>query len=277
MITAYLNGTYLPLEQASVPAMDRGFLFSDGVYEIIPVYQGRPFRLTEHLTRLKNSLHAIQLDVTFDPTIITELLNRNGGGDQYIYIQITRGPAPKRDFCFPDTVKPTIFVYTQPYSHPTIEKLQQGASAITLPDIRWELCHIKSISLLGSVLQRRKATEAGVDEGILMRDGHVSEGTSSNVFIVKQGVIITPPKSLHMLGGITREVILAIAEQQKMPYREAEIPETDLYTADEIWITSAVRTIVPVLSLNKKHVGDGKPGTVWQKMITHYRAAHEHT
>jgi D-alanine transaminase len=275
MTIAYLNGSYLPLEQACVPAMDRGFLFSDGVYEIIPVYCGKPFRLEEHLVRLANSLKIIKLesaiDLPFWRELSQELVQRNGGGYQYIYLQITRGPAPKRDYRFPETVTPTVFAYTQPYTPPTLDSLQQGMSVVTLPDIRWDLCSVKSISLLGSVLQRQKATEEGADEGILIRDGQVIEGTSCNVFIVKQGTIFTPPKSDYMLGGITRAVVLEIAEQQKIPYREEKIPEADLYSADEIWITSSLREIQPVLLLNKKLVGNGKPGPVWQKMIHHYR------
>lgn len=271
MTIAYLNGDFLPLEQARVSPMDRGFLFGDGVYEIIPVYKGKLFRLDQHLNRLRRSLHLIQIDFTVNTSawekIFNQLIEENGSGDQSAYLQITRGAAPKREHYFPANINPTLFAYTMPLVLPTLESLQKGIQAITINDIRWQHCDIKSLNLLPNVLARQEAMTHQAQEAILVRDGHALEGAASNLFVVKNGVIITPPQDCHILGGITRDAILEIAQQNQIPHIEAIIPEKMLFSADEIWISSSAREISPVLKLNDQQVGDGKPGPVWSKMI----------
>jgi D-alanine transaminase len=262
----YLNGEFLPLSEARIPVLDRGFIFGDGVYEVIPVYAGRLFRLQEHLQRLENSLNSIKLPnpLTHQQWVETleTVVNRNNGGDQSLYLQVTRGPA-KRNHNFPEQINPTIFIMsdlleTKPPS--------AGVKAITFPDSRWQHCDIKSIALLANVLLRQQAIEVGADEAILIRDGYVMEGAASNIFIVVDGIAITPPKSQFILPGITRDLILEAMQAAQLPCREANIPETQLRSADEIWFTSSTREIVPIITLDEKPVGNGEPGTVWSKV-----------
>lgn len=274
MTIAYLNGTFLPLEQAYVPAMDRGFLLGDGVYEVIPVYHGKPFRLDEHLARLEHSLREIRLEQAIDyelwRTLCHELVNQNGGNiDQSLYLQITRGVAPVREHLFNEKLVPTVFAFSKPFQAPSVE--HPAVSAITLPDIRWKHCNIKAITLLANVLQRQRAKDAGAAEAILINEGFVIEGTSSNIFLVKEGVIMTPPVGPQMLGGITRELVLELAKQRRLPYDERPLAEADLATAEEIWLTSSLREIQPVTLLNEQPVGNGRPGPVWQQMIQYYQ------
>ena len=209
----YLNGQFLPLAKACIPVLDRGFIFGDGIYEVIPAYGGRLFRLGEHLLRLENSLSAIRLDNPYDrdqwDKILSHLLQENSSDseDQSVYLQITRGVTPKRDHGFPDQVTPTLFAMANPLIPPTAESLARGVSAITTLDTRWQNCHIKSIALLPNILLRQQALETGATEAILIRDGEVTEGAASNLFIVNDGVIQTPPKSNHLLAGITRDLV----------------------------------------------------------------------
>lgn len=271
MTIAYLNGEFLPLEQAQISPMDRGFLFGDGVYEIIPVYKGKLFHPEQHLERLRRSLRAIEIDLTIDSAawlnIFNQLITQNGGGDQSVYLQITRGTAPRRDHAFPKQCNPTLFAYSMPLTLPTLESLTQGIRAITIPDIRWQHCDIKSLNLLANVLARQQAVTHNAVEAILVRDGYAMEGAASNLFIVKNGVIITPPANQSILGGITRDAILELAAKHHFPCVETMIPQSLLENADEIWITSSAREITPVLYLNNTVVGSGKPGPVWYKMI----------
>ncbi len=274
MTIAYLNGEYLPLEEARIPVMDRGFLLGDGVYEVIPVYHGKLFRLEEHLLRLEQSLRAIRLEQAIDHelwrTICQELINRHGShNNQSIYLQITRGVASVREHGFPEHVVPTIFAYSQPIQ--TLDYNNPIVHAITLPDIRWKHGNIKAITLLSNILQRQQAKEVGAVEAILVDDGFVMEGTASNVFMVKEGIIMTPPIGPQMLGGITRDLILELAKQRRLPYDERPIAETDLATAEEIWLTSSSREIQPVTLLNNQPVGTGRPGPIWQQMNQYYQ------
>lgn len=274
MITAYLNGEYLPLEQAKIPAMDRGFLFGDGVYEVIPVYHGVAFRLEEHFTRFENSLREIRLEQAIDPAlwrnICHQLINRNGGKmDQSIYIQITRGVAQNRDPLFPETIVPTVFAYSKRFEVAANNNL--GSTVITLPDMRWRLSSVKAITLLANVLLRQQAKDVGADEAILINDGYAIEGTASNLFIVKDGIIVTPPCSPQMLGGITRELVLELAKQRRLPYEERPIFESQLLQADEVWICSSLREIQPVIKINGQLIGIGKPGPLWQQMMQYYQ------
>lgn len=272
--TVYLNGTYLPLDQACVPVLDRGFIFGDGVYEVIPVYGGVAFRMAHHLQRLKNSMQAIRLDNPHTDTewqeIINTVIERNSDIDQSIYLQVTRGVA-SRDHRFPGEINPTVFVMSNLFTPVPAEQLEQGVSAITLNDIRWQYCSIKSIALLPNILLRQQAVEQGAAEAILIRDDEVTEGAASNVFIVKDGVIITPPKTDCLLPGITRDLLVEQAKQHHVPHRETNIKKSELLAADEIWVTSSTKEILPITQIDGQQVGDGKPGPVWQQMYRIYQ------
>lgn len=275
MTTAYLNGTFLPLEDASVPVMDRGFLFGDGVYEVIPVYGGKLFRLAHHLQRLRNSLQAIRIDNPLTDsgweTMLTELVSRNVTPDQAVYLQVTRGVAAKRDHAFPADTRPTLFAMSTPMTVAVDIDSIAGATAITLPDIRWQLCNIKAITLLPNVMLRQQAIDAGAAEAILIKDGYAIEGAASNIFIVKNGVLITPPNGPALLPGITRDLIIELAANHAIPFREAGITEADLFGADEIWLTSSTREISPVTLLDDTIISAGNPGPLWKRMITLYQ------
>lgn len=280
MSIVYLNGDFLPLEEACVSVTDRGFLFGDGVYEVIPAYGGRLFRLPHHLQRLQNSLDGIQLSNPLSEAaweqLLEELLvrNRDRAGrhnDQSVYLQVTRGTAEKRDHNFPAEIHHTVYAASNPIPEPDPDLARNGVAAVTLDDIRWAWCNIKAITLLPNVLLRQQAGERGAAEAILIRDGHAIEASSSNIFIVQDGIIITPPKSQVMLPGITRDLVLELAEQHGVAYREDNIAEDALHAADEVWITSSTREIVPVTRLDDREVGDGTPGQVWQVMLAHYR------
>ena len=275
MTTAYLNGTFLPLEDASVPVMDRGFLFGDGVYEVIPVYAGRLFRLAHHLQRLRNSLQAVHIDNPLADsdweTMLTELVNRNATPDQAVYLQVTRGVAAKRDHAFPADTQPTLFAMSTPMAASADIDSIAGAIAITLPDVRWKLCNIKAITLLPNVMLRQQAVDAGAVEAILIKDGYAIEGAASNVFIVKNDLLITPPNGPALLPGITRDLIIELAANHAIPFREADITEAELFAADEIWLSSSTREISPVTLLDDTVISAGKPGPLWKRMITLYQ------
>jgi D-alanine transaminase len=273
--TAYLNGRFLPLEEAQVPVLDRGFLFGDGVYEVIPVYGGQLFRLPHHLRRLKNSLAGLRMpnprsDAEWE-AVLTELVARNEGSDQAVYLQVTRGVAAKRDHAFPEVVRPTVFGMSNAVTVNRDTAAEQGIKAITLDDIRWSLCNIKAITLLPNVLMRQQAIEADTAEAILINNDLAIEGAASNLFIVRNGLLITPPNSNALLPGITRDLVLELAANHGIPFREADIPANDLYSSDEIWLTSSTREISPVIQLNSTPVGEGRPGPLWHRMIVLYR------
>ncbi|MCE7522196.1 D-amino acid aminotransferase [Alloalcanivorax xenomutans] len=279
MSTVYLNGAFMAMEQARISPMDRGFLFADGVYEVIPAFNGVLFRFEEHLRRLERSLSALYLINPHDRAgwcrRCEELIQRNGGGNLSLYLQITRGAADKRDHAFPDPpVSPTVFMSTAPLTVPTEDSPDRitGAAAITLDDIRWARCDIKSISLLPNILLRQQAIAVGAREAILIHDGFVTEGAASNVFIVKDGEIATPPASHAILGGITRDLVIELCREQELPLREREISEAELGDADEVWISSSTRDVVPVVSLDGRPVGSGRPGETWKILARHYIA-----
>jgi D-alanine transaminase len=270
--TVYLNGEYLPLNEAKIPVLDRGFLFGDGVYEVIPSYSGHLFHFQEHLERLENSLAAIRLANPHTRKqwleIVTPLLDATL--DQYIYLQITRGVADKRDHAFPYNTPATVFAMCSnivPFAG-----LNTGIKAVSMDDSRWKLCHVKAITLLGNILHRQEAIDQGCAEALLVKDGYVTEGAASNVFAVIDGVLCTPPKGNDILPGITRDVILAIAQKNNIPYREDKISFAALQTASEIWVTSSTREIIPVVELDSKLVSGGKPGPVWQTMNQLFQA-----
>ncbi|HHJ81373.1 MAG TPA: D-amino acid aminotransferase [Candidatus Tenderia electrophaga] len=272
--TVYLNGKFLPQDQAFVPVMDRGFVFGDGVYEVIPVYGGRLFRLDEHLRRLNDSLAGIRLNNPMSAGEWTGILNRivaeNGAGEQSVYLQLTRGHAP-RDHGFPEDTQATIFISSSPLTPVADELLKNGVAAISLEDIRWKYCHIKAIALLPNILLRQQAIEAGAQEAILIRDGLITEGAASNLFMVKDGLIKTPAKGPFLLPGITRDLVLELAAANNIQYQEGSFGLDELQQADEIWLSSSTKEVLPVTRLDDKAVGNGQPGPVWQRMRRLYQ------
>lgn len=271
--TVYLNGQFLPAREAKVSVLDRGFIFGDGVYEVIPVYGGRLFRLPHHLDRLDHSLLGIRLANPLGHPAWQELLEKlvelNGGGDQSLYLQVTRGVA-KRDHSFPPDTEPTVFAMSNPVGE-VPDHLRQGIAAVSMEDIRWKLCHIKAIALLPNILLRQQAVDAGAAEAIMLRDGFVTEGAASNVFIVNNGVVLTPPKSNLLLPGITRDLVVELCQHNGVPCVEGAISEAQLRSADEIWLTSSTKELIPVTRLDDSPVGLGQPGTVWQQLIALYQ------
>jgi D-alanine transaminase len=271
----YLNGEFLPLEQAKVSVLDRGFLFGDGVYEVIPVYGGKLFRLEHHLERLNSSLQKIRISLPFTveewTSILKKIITSNEGEDQSVYLQITRGSAPKRDHGFPAKVQPTILVMSNPLLPIDPSIAANGVKAITMEDIRWQRCDIKAITLLSNVIMRQHAMDEDAAEAILVRDGMVTEGAASNVFMIKDGTIITPPKTEMLLSGVTRDLVLELARANRMPVEERDIPFEELEQADEIWLTSSTKEVLPVTVLDHQIIGKGTPGPVWQKMIQIYQ------
>ncbi len=262
----YLNGQFLRPEEGKISVMDRGFLFGDGVYEVIPCYAGRLFRLEHHLLRLDSSLHAIRMTNPLSPAEWQAILQRS------VYLQITRGSTGKRDHAIPEGIEPTLFAMTQPAIYPDEASLANGVKAITLQDNRWHRCNIKAITLLANVLLRSEAMDHGAAEAILIRDGQAVEGATSNLFIVKKQLIITPPKSEHLLPGITRDLVLELARKQGMSFEESAISEQTLNEADEIWLTSSSKEVMAVVELNGQKVGNGKPGPIYNQMADHYQA-----
>jgi len=271
MSIAYLNGIYTPLEEARVSVLDRGFLFGDGVYEVIPVYAGKGFLQDQHLARLENSLIAARIRNPHTrpqwETLLDEVIQRNGGGNQGIYLQVTRGSAP-RLHAFPEGVSPTVLITSQPWETP---RKINPAKAITRPDIRWSRCDIKSISLIGNILLRQEAVDAGCLETILIRDGQVTEGAVTNVFIVTEGRVLTPPATPLLLHGITRNFVIDLCKTANLPIHAIDLPEATLRDADEIWITGSLTGIAPVTELDGLPVGSGRPGPLWEKIWSLFR------
>lgn len=270
----YLNDEFIPAAQAKVSVLDRGFIFGDGVYEVIPVYGGRLFRLDAHLARLEDNLINIRIappnsrEKWLD--ILGNLVKRNGGNDLSVYLQITRGVAP-RDHGFPKKVAPTVFIMANPLSPVPEHLLAEGVSVITTPDFRWQNCHIKSIALLANILARQQALDVGASEAVFVRDGNVSEGAASNIFYVKNRTLFTPPKGPQLLPGITRDLVLELARANHVNTREQAVTVADLESADEIWLTSSTKEILPVTQLNERQVGNGKPGPLWARMLALYQ------
>lgn len=275
-MTIYLNGKFMPVEEATIPVLDRGFIFGDGVYEVIPVYSGRPFRLGEHLQRLQHSLDGIRLPNPHSETewgkLITGLIARNSGEDQYLYLHITRGVA-KRDHAFPQPpVSPTVFMMSSPLLPPAASLLEAGVSAVTAIDNRWLHCDIKAISLLPNVLLRQQAVDADCAEAILIRDdAFMTEGAASNIFLIKNNMLLAPPKDNLMLPGITYDVVLELAAANQIPFQVRKINKDEIFSADEILLTSSTREVMPITSVDGKPVGNGKPGPLFARLYTLYQ------
>lgn len=266
----HLNGRFLPLAEARLSPLDRGFLFGDGVYEVIPAYAGRLFHLPAHLKRLQYSLDGIRLKNPHSDSQWTKLLEdlvlKNGGGNQAVYLQVSRGADAGRDHSFPTSVAPTVYAMGSPLSPLPEELKTRGARVMTIADFRWHRCDIKCTALLGNVLLRQQATDAGCHEAILLRDGHATEGTASGLIIVKNGVLVTAPDGPELLPSITRDVVLELAERAGIPCRRAVIPVADLDRAEEIWFVSSTREVYPVTEVDGKPAGGGKPGPLWKQV-----------
>ncbi len=272
----YLNGQFLPLSKAGISPLDRGFLYGDGVYELIPVYSRRPFRLDEHLKRLQGTLDGVRMNNphTADEwkTIVLKLIETAPWEDQSIYLQVTRGADDKRDHAFPPvSVRPTCFAFASPMGTPTAEVRARGVAAITVPDLRWGRCDLKVISLLANILARQQAVEAGCAEALLIRDGFLKEGAASNIFVVKDGVLLAPPKTHLMLPGITYDVVLELADFHGQPKKVAEITEAELRSADEVWMTSSTKEVLAITTLDGVPVGSGQPGPFGEQMWQWYQ------
>jgi D-alanine transaminase len=271
---AFLNGAFVPIEEARISPLDRGFLFGDAVYEVIPVYAGRPLLLDEHLQRLERSLAETRirppLDVAGWRTLVAGLVQRNGAGDMSIYLQISRGADVGRDHAFPASVAPTVFAMASPLA--PVDPAAAGIRAITAADPRWARCDIKSTSLLANVLLRQLATDAGASEVLLLREGFLTEGSASSVVIVEKNTLISRSNGPEILPGTTIRLVRDLARECGYAYREEAITEHRLREADEIWVMGAARGISPVTHLDGAPVGNGAAGPVWRAIAERYEA-----
>lgn len=267
---AYLNGEFMPVGQARISVLDRGFIFGDAVYEVIPVYRRRPFLLSEHLTRLDQSLAAVKIDrphsIAEWERIVRRLCTESPHDSQKIYLQVTRGVAP-RNHTFP-ACRPTVFAMSSALPEVDRRHLELGLGAITLPDIRWSRCEIKTTSLIANVLLRQQGFEQGADEVLLLRNGLLTEGATSNVFAVKNGILLTPPDDHYLLHGVTRGLVLALAQAGNIEVRRTGIDAGQLQEADELMISSSTREVMPLTRLNRLPVGAGVPGPVWRRLYS---------
>lgn len=266
---AYLNGVWQAPEDTKVSVLDRGFMFGDGVYEVIPVYFGKPFTLPRHLNRLDKSLGEINLKNPLDHkgwvALIEEAVARSGETTAYVYLQVTRGVAGKRDHAYPTNAEPTVLVMV--YEAPILEREHvEPLKMVTADDYRWSRGHIKTVSLIAAGMLKNRALAEGADDAILIRDGKVTEATASNIFIVRDGVLITPPKTNHLLHGITRDLVVELVRTAGLPFEERDIPLAELKRADEVMITSSGHEIWPVGRIDDKVIGNGEGGLVWQQV-----------
>jgi D-alanine transaminase len=275
-VTVYLNGQFLPLEEAKVSVLDRGFIYGDGVYELVPVYGRRPYRLRQHLARLQRSLDGIRLanphtDAEWE-AIIAGLIGRMTFADQGVYLQVTRGAA-KRDHAFPAGVAPTVFMMSNPLALPSREQIERGVAVVTAADERWLHCDLKTISLLGNVLARQLAVDAGATETVLFRNGYLTEASASNVLLVRDGVIVAPPKDNQILPGITYDVAFELAREGGLPIEVRPVPKDEALAADEMWLSSSTKEVLAVTSLDGRPFGGGKPGPVFRKVHALFQAS----
>jgi len=271
---AHFNGKLLPLDQIHISPLDRGFIFGDGVYEVIPVYGGAPLRGREHFERLQRSMDEIRLKNphTVDEWMdLTSRLLEHHPGDQSVYIQVTRGAPLKRDHVIPKDLEPTVFMMCYPLASPSAQQVENGVACVTARDFRWEKCHIKSTSLLGNVLARQISYDAGAVETIMLRDGMVTEASASNVFVIKDGVVLAPPRDHLILLGITYELIMRLAEDGAVRIDVRPIAEAELRSADEVWLSSSTKEVLAVTTIDGKPVGSGKPGPLFRRMHALYQ------
>ncbi len=276
----YLNGEYTPLNQAKVSVLDRGFIFGDGVYEVLPVYARKLFRFEEHMDRLERSLSKVRITNPHTPSEWLERCRRLSGAqpaaDQLVYLQVTRGVA-LRDHVMPTDIAPTVFMMTSAMKPPTAEQRHHGVACVTARDFRWERGDIKSISLLGNVLARQISADHGAAETVMFRDGFLTEGSGSNVWVVHEGAVLGPPKSEHVLEGIRYDLIRELCEEEGVAYNLRPIPETEVLAADELMLSSATKEVLPITTLDGAPVGHGalrgKPGPVYARLHEAYQRA----
>ena len=273
----YLNGELVRLGDAKISVLDRGFIFGDGIYEVVPVYHGKPFRLHEHLARLQRSLHKVRIETGQSDAdwerLLRDMLRRSGLPDCTIYLQVTRGVA-KREHGFPsEPCDPTVFCMTSFFTRPDAHHREQGYSVISMPDLRWHHCDIKSVSLLGNVLAKQYATDAGVDDVIQFRDGRLSEGSSNNIWVVKNGVLCAPLRDEFILEGIRYAFIQELAGHAGIPFESRIILQREVEDADELMLSSATKEILPITQYNGRRVGSGKPGPIYAQLRAGYDAA----
>jgi D-alanine transaminase len=272
----HLNGQQQLLTEARISPLDRSFLFGDGIYEVIPVYGGRLFRAQSHFDRLDRSAAAIQLTNPHSPAqwlaLLQQLIDANGGGDQYVYLQLSRGAEFGRNHAPFPKIPPTVFAYCSPWPQVAASTLSQGLRCITAPDSRWARCDIKSVSLLANVLLRQQAVDADASETILLCDGELTEGSASTVHVVRDGVLITPANSNRLLPGTTRSLVQELVDSLGIERRDARVSEADLRSADEIWLGAATREVQPVTLLDGVPVGTGLPGPVWRRVYDAFQA-----
>jgi len=273
-VQAFLDGEYKLLEACQISPLDRGFIFGDGIYELIPVYKNKAFYLQNHLMRLHRSMGEIRINNPYSITkwenIIEKLIQQSQADDLAVYIQVTRGVAP-RDHAFPEEVNPTVFAMANPLATVSKDLLQNGVSLVTAKDIRWQRCDIKVIALLPNILARQDAVQSSAIEAILIRDGFALEGSASNLFVVRDGKVYTHPKDNLILPGITRDVVLGLLEELGIAYEEKAIPEEWLYSSEEIWITSSTKEIITATRVDQHTIGNGMPGEIWKKVYLSYQ------
>jgi D-alanine transaminase len=274
-VIVYLNGAFLPVEEAMVPVLDRGFIYGDGVYEYVPVYRRQAFRLPQHLARLQHSLDGIRLanphtDAEWT-SIIGDLVARQPYADQGVYFQVTRGVA-KRDHAFPAGVAPTVFMMSNPLATPSREQIEQGVAVVTAEDNRWRHCDLKTISLVGNVLMRQLAADAGAVETVMFRDGNLTEASASNVLVVIGAAIVAPPKDNLILPGITYGAAYDFAQEAGIPFSIRPVAKAEALGASEMWLTSSTKEVLAVTTVDGAPFAGGRPGPVFRKMHALYQA-----
>ena len=267
----YLNGDYLALAEARVSPLDRAFLFADSIYEVVPVYASRPFRLREHLDRLNRSLAGIRMPAPLPHAdwagVCAELIARNSARDAYLYLQVTRGAEFGRNHAWPEGLRPTLFGYATALDPVAPAVLERGVAAVTAADTRWARRDIKSTALLANILLKKQGADAGAFETIMLENGELTEGSSTTVHVVKDGVIRTPPNGHHILPGTTRDVVTELAVRLGVRCHNSRVTEPELRSADEIWLAFATRGVLPVTALDGVEVGTGKPGPLFKRML----------
>lgn len=272
----WLNGEWTPLAEARVPVLDRGFIFGDGVYEVVPVYGRVPFRWAEHHARLRRSLGRLRIEDPMDAAgwaaLVADLVARHPWDDQFVYLQVTRGVA-KREHAFPQGVAPTVFAMSSPLPPVPREQIEEGVTAVSLPDERWLHCDIKSISLLGNVLAKQAAVEAGAMECVMFRDDRLTEGSSANIWAVRDGRLLAPPRDRLILEGIRYGLMQQLCESEGVPFEVRELSRAEVASADELMLSSATKEVLPIVRLDGRPVGTGTPGPVFRRLHAAYQRA----
>jgi len=272
----YLDGAYLPLNQAKVSVLDRGFLFGDGVYDVVPVYGRRLFRFDQHIERLDRSLGKVRMANPHSRDEWLErcrvLIDAYPAEDQTVYLQVTRGVA-LRNHAMPPDIAPTVFMMASPMHRPATHAVREGVACVTADDFRWERGDIKSISLLGNVLARQVSADVGATETILFRDGLLTEASASNVWIVQSGAVFGVPKGGHVLEGIRYELIRELCAQEGIPFALQPISAAQVHGADELMLSSASKEVLAVTLLDGQPIGEGRPGPIFQRLYSAYQGA----